>query len=1128
MGYRPLPSHDYLAQMLGLTPEEMEWFQEQIDREVRIDPSKPQAGLETIAIIATVISVGLTIAASFFKPKAANAAGGGGIRSQTLDPVNITRNQRFAPRRGFDAVQQPAVMGTTTPVVYAYQRYLPAQSSPPRPEGRYGGVRVNMPLLWSQLLSTSGSQVLRAIFMLGEGRIACIEPTSFAIGDNTLGSYDFSSVAAAQDAGRITLYYSDNGGRLKSSHYLTGRAPATDIGNAENSGGADVFCVQSTGNNWLPDACFTSKPTTQTSFGVYSLIPNNLGVRVNPRMRPTISIATESRNKGKSYAIKIVDDPLALAEMWKSKYWWSGRSGIISTSTGSSALSIGDTFTYLLSSTSDAKTRICFNADNTNNPVGTPDTYANCGDVANTVAGRQMSAADALTVGELYKAGSCLAVLVAASPSTDVFRSEVDNNPPSGGTSIYYTFKVVRAGYLSIVTVSDIDKNDPGKVLRPQEWGQTATNQMHDLASLSNGANYKTATNFAQIFRCALANVQINQQVKCFEIGFKSTVGIKAGGLCNFRDAKPMDDINYDAGFRENLKVYNQDRPVYVTNFQSGAINDTAQRYSFFRIYIRSEGSGWIYLPASFGIRSQSSQAIYNYIRIELPEAAVPEVRFEPLTGWEIRNGYASTPFIVLDGNISSSMTLNLEGYLVTWSGTTVSNTSSNFKLYSWEPTQDLGYNWSDEDSMLDPWGKVAEAFVYEEVQTTVAQGPEHEVAYVNVITSNATTPQYEFLAIVGGVFRAATEWTQFSQFSVRVTGGRMVRRLLNENAFGPSNLLPDIAYDLARSSRLGLGQSMGEQQIDLASLVNTATWLKKRRYFFDGVLAEKVNLRQWLADTGTMMLVDLIEKNGKLSMEPAVVFPEDGKPIISGLYTAGNILPGSFSLSFIPEEDRQPIQASGKWREERSRSSFTKSGVFPVEREVRVREADRPESDPIEAFDLSEYCTNFEQCVDALCYIIRLRRLITHEVKFTTCPSGIIGGLYPGAYIRVALDYTYYDEFANGVVLLDGTLITTRPDLLTVGTHSVTSWDGVSSTVNDSVITVGSDGKASPGGIIFVKKNTTTQTRTYKVDEVSINSNRDVEVSATFHPTDASGYSMITKNWTTYVTDANWVIQRG
>lgn len=1128
MGYKPLPSHDYLAQMLGLTPEEMEWFQEQIDSEVRIDPSVPKAGLETVAIVASLISIGLTVAASFFKPKSTQNGGEGGIRANTVDSQNITRNQRFAPRRGFDAVQQTAVLGTTTPVIYANQQYLSAQSSPPRPEGRYGGVRVNMPLLWSQLLSTSGSQVLKAIFMLGEGQIGSIDSTSFAIGDNTLGGYDIGSTSAIQEAGRLTIYYSANGGRLTSDNYLLGRSPSTDIGNAEVSGGADVFSIRSNNNAWRQDSCFTIKPSTQTSFGVYSLIPNNLGLRVSPRIRPTITLSTESANKGKSYKVKEIDDPLALAEMWKAKYWWSGRSGIIATSTNSTVLNEGDTFVYLLSNTSDATTRICFNADNTNNPDGTPDSYANCGDIANTVYARQRSAADALTIGELYKAGSCLAVLIATSPSNDVFRSEIDNNPPSGGTPMYYTFKVVRSGVVSITSESQIASNEPGKVIKPPEWSRQSVDQLSNLSSLSNAPNYKTATGYAQILRCAMANVHINQRVKCFEIGFKSSVGIKANGLCNFKDAKKVADVNYDAGFRINERVFNQDRPVYVTNFQSGTITDSAERYSFFRIYIRTEGSTWAALPASIGIRSQSSQPIYNYIRIELPTENTPEVRIEPLTGWEIRNGYAPSPFIVLDGDIYSSSTADLGDYRVTWSGTTVPNTIDTFRLHAWEPTQDLGFNWTDTGSMLDPWAKVAEAFVYEEVQTTASQGPEHEIAYINVITANATTPKFDFLAIVGAIFRAATEWTQFSQFSVRVTGGRLAKRLLNDNIYGATSLLPDIVYDLARDSRLGLGQFVGEQQIDQAAFISTAAWLRKRRYFFDGVLTDKINLRQWLADIGATMLVDLTEKNGKLSLEPAVVFPEDGKPSITGLYTAGNIIPGSFSLSFISEEDRQPIQASGKWREERSRDSFTKSGVFPVEREVRVREADRPESDPIESFDLSDYCTNFEQCVDALCYIIRIRRLITHDIKFSTRPSGIVGGLYPGAYIRVALDYTYYDEFANGVVLADGTLITTRPDLLPAGSYVVTAWDGISSNVTDMTITVGTDGKASPSGIIFVKKSTTTQVRTYKVDEVAINGTRDIDVSATFHPTDADGYSMITKNWTTYVTDSNWVIERG
>jgi hypothetical protein len=1130
MGYRPLPGQEQLAHMLGITPDELEWFQAQIDSEVKIDPAVPKAGLETLAIISTVISVGLTIVASFFKPKQ-KERGGGGVRSQTQDAVNVTRNQRFAPRRGFDSVQQPAILGSTTPIVYANQRSLPAQTTPPRPAGRYGGVRVNMDLLWSQMLSVGGSQVLKALFMIGEGRIGGIEPYSFAIGDNTLGAYDIGTQSSVQSGGRATIYYADNGGRIRSSNYILGRSASSDIGNAENNGGADVFSIRSEGNNWRQDSCYTVKPSTQTVFGVYSIIPNNLGLRVSPRIRPTVNVATRSRNKGESYQVSVEDDGLALSELWKAKYWWSGRSGIISTSRGVPSLNEGDTFVYMLSRTSDATTRIVFNSSNTNNPDDVPDASTNCGDIASTVSGRQNSAADALTIGELYKAGSCLAVLESISPDDAVFQSEAEFNPTSNaGTTVRYTFRVVRSGTVSVTGQHQIDTSTDGLIRRPPQWGPVSTTRMANLATLGSGTSYQTATSSGQIFRCAIANVQINQRVKCFEIGFKSTLGIKASGLCNFRDALELAEVNHQAGYRLNERVFPEDVPVYVQAFQSGTISAPTERYSFHRLQIRTEGGAWDTVPCTIGFRSQTSQPIYNYLRVELPFEDTPEFRLEPLTGWEIRNEMYDTPLMVLDGTLSTTNTTIQGGYRLTWTGTTVTNTPKFFQINAWEPRTDIGLGWTENSTMLGDYAKLAEAFVYEEVQTTVGQGPEHEVVYVNVITANTVAPNYDFLGIIGGVFRAATEWAQFAQFSVRVIGGRMVRRLILSSTFGPSSLLPDIAYDLLRSTRLGVGQVMSEQQIDIASFTTTATWLEKRRYFYDGVIADKVNLRQWLADTAAMMLVDIVERDGRFAMEPAVIFPDDGtgKPVIQGLYTAGNIVPGSFSLTFIPEEDRQPIQARGKWREERPRSAFTRSGVFPVERDVLVREADRPETDPIETFDLSEFCTNFEHCVDALCYLIRLRRLLTHEIKFTTRPSSLLGGVFPGAYIRVAMDFTYYDEFANGVILNDGTVITTRPDLITIGGHRASTWDGVSPTLTDSFINVAADGKATPTGIIFVKKNSTTQVRTYKIDEVNITGSREIEVQATFHPTDQSGFSLITKNWTTYQTDANWVITPG
>ena len=38
---------------------------------------------------------------------------------------------------------------------------------------------------------------------------------------------------------------------------------------------------------------------------------------------------------------------------------------------------------------------------------------------------------------------------------------------------------------------------------------------------------------------------------------------------------------------------------------------------------------------------------------------------------------------------------------------------------------------------MADPWARLAEAFNYNEVTTTVSGNPEHEIVYINTILPN-------------------------------------------------------------------------------------------------------------------------------------------------------------------------------------------------------------------------------------------------------------------------------------------------------------------------------------------------------------------------------------------------------
>jgi hypothetical protein len=73
--YPLLPSDRYLARMLGITDEEYAEFKAEARKRYREGPAplvvcEPvSTTLAIISLVASVISVGLTIIASFFKPK---------------------------------------------------------------------------------------------------------------------------------------------------------------------------------------------------------------------------------------------------------------------------------------------------------------------------------------------------------------------------------------------------------------------------------------------------------------------------------------------------------------------------------------------------------------------------------------------------------------------------------------------------------------------------------------------------------------------------------------------------------------------------------------------------------------------------------------------------------------------------------------------------------------------------------------------------------------------------------------------------------------------------------------------------------------------------------------------------
>lgn len=1264
-----LPADRYLAHVLGLTEDEFRFFQQEARRRAAAGPQPSVvAGIDPftwaiISVVATLISVGLSIAASFFKPQTPNPAR---LQAKSSQGDSTSDNRRYAPRYAFDATQDLAQPGSIIPLIYANRENLSGEF--------YGGVRVNTTMLWSQIQSFGGNQLLRAIFLLGEGPLAAIDVNNFAIGGNVIGGYDFGNNTANASGSRAAIYARINGAlttRLNASHHIFGRDPSTDPGNAIVDGAADIYQI-----NWSGTykAAFSGagKPANQTTFGLYSTIGNNMNFRMNPQIRPIVQAQLVPKGKkGDAKVVCDVDD-VASSQRTKMAANWSTRSGVTASAVGS----INGTLTYILHPSSDVLTtfsravsldtwtitkeqfadgtaggstgfsssvnqvlaqykytnreasgvdltplvtvtlsasglnttnspfvisgvtvnpgrgyitfsvvfntasfestygsnetvieqlmgtsfRIIFDTaliDGDNNkeeeveyifkprfsrtssqetnylysPTYTELTATNTAgalvweaastsvtetqtfdannahsenstDTASTIVGWQKTWDDAIIEGELYKAGSAL--VVCTSRTEEVFTSDADFFPvvAAQGQQVTATFTTVRAGTCYLADPSNptgaITANSPG-----------------------SGWTRYCATNWTHLYRCAIANISTTRACKVIEIGFKSSMGIRIQNLCNFRSALSFSQTDDRACLSRKGDTIRRGSTLKVDSHQSGTMTAVEERYSFFRIFYRAAGSGAAFtaLTNCYGIRGSTQQAQMNALKLVMPATQQWELRIEPLSGWEIRSSAATGALHVLDGRMGvvttadGALSLEFRGEL------NIPRTQTQFNLASTQRSTSIGIPYVDGTSYLDSWGKLAEAFVYEEVSAST-QGPEHEIVYINEILSNDTTPLYNGLAILGLNMRSAAEWQNFSQFSSYVSGGLQCRRLLNSLSAGATHLFPDILLDLLTNTTYGRGDIVTDAMIDLASFTEAATWCNTKRYFFDGVIAGLVNIRQWAADVAAANLLIFGESAGRFYLRQAV---PSGPAPIRALFTAGNIEEGSFKVQFLDPEEREPIRVSVRYREERASTDLANPGLFPLEREVLVREASGAADDRVETLDLSDYCTSKAHAVDAAKYVIRMRRLGDHAVSFTTTYEGVLSGLAPADYIRVAIDTTYYDDFNNGGVLANGALVSTKP--LADGTYDIIQWSGeVASPPVDGTLVVSNGGTtATPTGIVFTVKVINTQVRTYQVESIRSAADGAFEIEAVHTPTNASGVLLLADG---FDEPANWILE--
>ena len=1094
-----LPSDRYIAEILCLTEAQYRHFQIEARKRAAEGPQPAVIGgttAVTLAIVNLVIGLGSVAVSLLLKPSTPKAPGEQGQQTQRQEEGNtVLRNSRFAPRYGFDSQQDIATLGSIIPIVYARKETLSGAD--------YGGIRINMPMIWNQIVSLGGGQMIRGVFLLSEGTISSVDPNNFAIGSSTLHGYIFDSNAATEAASRVTLYLSKEGGRIAGADRVAGRSNANDDGSSDSS---DVFQVYWNGAE-RTDFCSSNRPSAQTAFGVYAPIGNDLMYKVNPVISPGVRSQT-GPGGGDEVTVDCPVDAPKMNKRDKYRAEFSTFSGVnqINSTTGTSpgtptSVGVGDTVSYRLHNGSDWGTVF--------STYGSSDDDAEAKDVASAVSALQKTWDDRLVEGELYKIGTALCVCTGR--TSEEFVSEAELNG-SGGQAVVAGFTVVEPGVIKNFSASRLE--NVGGDLGPRE----------------------KATTGGHLLRYARGSVSTSRACQAVEIGLKSNLGIRISNLCNFRDTK-----TYEYADTQWCQTFQNNPPEDIVNnfYQSGVISAPVQRYSFFKIKYRTVGSSsWTTLSNAYGVRSETQQAVFNYIRFEFSSIKIREFMFEPLSGFEVRQGYYGSALYVLDPKRSRA-TISDGGINVVFNGENIGLNTNNFGIifgnavsalssdYVYDedtngsdPTVTRNYNGLppvDNNTYIDDYGKLAETFVYSEISSTADSGPEHSIVYVNEIVPNNTAPQYDNLALAGINIRASAEFQQFSQFSAYVTGGRECTRLLGGS--GATHLFPDILYDLMTNDRFGAGSFVKDYMIDTTEFTAAAQWCQDRKYFYDGAVSEPVNVRQWSADIAATHLLQFGESNGKYFLRPAISFT--AVPI-AALFTAGNIAADSFKLQYFDPEDRDPIQVSARYREERTTTDPTSPGLFPVVREVLVREASASATDPIEQIDMSSYCTSREHAIDAAKFIVRMRRIPQHVINFSTTHEGVMSNIAPGDYIKVAMDETEYDQFNNGAVTPEGALVSTKA--LADGSYDVVAWDGTEGTPPaNTTLTVSNSGTtATPAGVVFTVKISGTQMRVYQIEGITSGDDGLFTIEAMHMPVNNRGVLEVADG---FDTSGNWNI---
>lgn len=1103
---RKLLPYEYdLIDTLGVTKEEyLEFLAVQ---QIYVDPKegtildiRNDAGT-IVAIVLAVVGLLAQVASILLapKPKFADSAG-----------QRQTRDQRFAPRFGFNSQQELAQYGDPINLVYTDTSINPK-----------GGVRLAASLIWSAVRSYGSSQFVQLLMVLGAGQIKAIDANKSAFGQTAV-----SDITAENK----WLYFRPNGtGALQWSNELNSNSASDPT--LYGTPTQNPYRLQTTSNNVREDGFSQAySPSTQNSIGIYGVVPINTNVyqRNEKGEKESASLQIFTTWKWKSleliaagfeFTLNIISTNLETKKDVEIQAEETRRA-LASTFDESGLFKLGSAKfrvkTINVGSPDEETMRValvCVEAGNA--PFVAYDITDLSGDLTaakNAILNNIEYTTAKATVDAAYNLDQREESSTEGKSSTEgsgrravyipsLFKSRkmsIDKVFASDGIyTATYKQQTGRGGTYSVFT--GYKKSRPFTNDEKGAYTKFAELQKIVDAYTTDDYFYNKA-----ITRMEEAAYQTLQPCHIVDIAIKSKVFKRLSGRQETYGSK--------------------NKPGYPASD-----NGVKNRTSMFLLKYKIAAGSFAYVPGIFALSRVSDIENFNYIKFNsnTTTANYWQFKLEPVSDMnaelakhsELRNSNGKVDYLYIENSGTATTITTASGESFQFTGRKLQSNITDLPPLNENPS---GLNeWDlfnlDADNQL--------SFSFD-------NGPEIAITCVSeqiIETFNLKT-LYSNLSLIGFNIYSGRNLQDLRSFTAFVTQGRPVRQLrtsgvdesntawgkpgykyLPTTATGSTCYAPDIFIDSVLDAEDGIGKYAVIDGINVEQLARTKKFCEVNQLFMDGVIADPTSWREFWVQVAPFSLLEFARIGGRETLVPAVPYnPNTGELqrqiSITALFNQGNILEDSYKEEYLDYGSNvQDLIASVIYRD------TDINGTFARNRTLEVKLKDASDNDAIrQTFDLSQFVTTARQAILYAKLLCNLRRHVRRAIEFRTFPTQ--DPIAPGAFIYLDIGQNAWNGIRTGVVGPGGSLNVPLDNNLPDGTYKFLlyrSGNGVVS-IETTVASSTASALASYEGWLFVLGTQVNSKRIFRVTEVQMDEEGEITVRASEYPCDTNDNSLI------------------